>query len=261
MFRLKKWYLDCVTPDGNAVVAYWSQLVSGIVHLRHAARLLRHNGTVSEVATLRAGNEPRRSGDGLAWGNRVLGIRGHWQALCPPLEHPLLTTGRGNVIWHCLIPRARARLQLKDGSLLEGLGYIERLDITLPPWQLPIEELRWGRFLSQHSSLVWIEWRGSQPLKIVNLNGAELKESDIADEGVTWRDGRLDFEPGCILREGKLGATVLGRLPILKLLAPRAAKQIHESKRLQPARLTRGQGPMEAGWAIHEVVHLVGRRS
>ncbi len=261
MFRLSKWYMDCVAPDGTAVVAYWSRVVWGMVRFRHAALLLRRDGAVSEAATLHAGSEPLPRPDGVVCRNDALAIQGHWQALSLPVERTLLATDQGSVAWHCLVPRAQARLELTNAITVEGLGYVERLDISLPPWHLPIEELCWGRFLSQNSNLVWIEWRGLRPLKIVNLNGVDLDGGDIANERVAWRGGRLELEPAFVLREGTLGTTALERQPMLRFLAPRAAKEIHECKWLRPARLVGDQDRMETGWAINEVVRLAGRRS
>ena len=56
VFRLSKWYMDCVAPDGTAVLAYWARLTWGLLRLRYAAVLFRQDNTVRETATLCAGS-------------------------------------------------------------------------------------------------------------------------------------------------------------------------------------------------------------
>ena len=259
MFRLRKWYVDCVAADGTAVVAYWAQLSWGVVRLRYAATLVQRGGAVSEAATLRPGREPWPELGGFAWRCGPLEIEGHWLALDQPVHRTLLASGAGSVEWSCLLPRARSRLVFANGIAVEGLGYVERVDLTLPPWKLPVRELRWGRFLSDDAGVVWIEWRGARPLALLTINGSEMAGAEIGDAGVTWPAGRLELEPGSVLREGTLGTTALARIPLLPCLAPRAIREIHESKRLRRGRLVEGGGRVETGWAIDEVVYFGGR--
>jgi hypothetical protein len=171
----------------------------------------------------------------------------------------LLASKDGSVEWHCLLPRARGRVVLADGVAVEGLGYVERLGLTLPPWKLPIRELRWGRFLSESEGVVWIDWRGPRPLTLLTVNGAEVDAARVGDEAVTWSAGRLELEAGSALREGSLGRNVLARVPVLSFLAPRAVRETHERKRLRRGTLVSG-GRDETGWVIDEVVRFGGRQ-
>jgi hypothetical protein len=258
VFRLRKWYADCVAADGTAVVVYWARLSWGVLRLRYAATLVRRAGEVREAATLRAGPEPAPEPGGIAWRCGRLGTEGHWQALDPPMGRTLLASAQGTVEWSCLLPRARGRVTLRDGGAVEGLGYVERLELTLPPWRLPIWELRWGRFLSEGAAVVWIAWRGPRPLTLVTVDGADADGAEVGDDVVTWRAGRLDLEPGSVLREGTLGTTALARVPLVGSLAPRAVREMHEHKRLRRGTLTVGDGRVETGWAIDEVVRFGG---
>lgn len=257
MFRLSKWYMDCVGPDGSAVVGYWARLQWGLLRLRYAATLVKHAESVSEAATLRPGGQPRRDSDGLAWRCGPLHVRGHWRALDPPVRQRLLASDHGNVDWLCQMPRARARVIFDDGALVEGLGYVELLEMTLRPWQLPFRELRWGRFLSARASVVWIEWRGSGALVIVCVNGEQKDAGQLSDAAVTWRGGRLELQTGSVLRDGTLGVTALAAIPLLNLVAPGAVREIHECKRVRRGRLF-GDNQVEDGWALDEVVRFGG---
>lgn len=257
MFRLRKWYMDCVAPDGTAVVAYWARLTWGVLRLRYGATMAHRNGCVRELATLWPSKEPYWETGRLAWRCARLDIKAQWDAIDAPLRRTLLASHSGNVDWICVAPRARARVSLADSVALEGLGYVERLDMTLPPWRLPIRELRWGRFLSERASVVWIEWRGLQPLALLAVNGVDQCAVNVSDARVAWRGGCLELDTGSVLRDGTLGTTVLGRFPLLRLFVPPAVREMQEYKRLRRARLI-GNGQVESGWALDEVVRFGG---
>ena len=143
MFRLRKWYMDCVAEDGTGVIAYWARLSWGVVRLRYAATLVRRGASVSESATLRPGREPGQNRMALPR-CRPLGIEGHWSPLDQPVCRTLLASDEGSVEWHCLVPRAKGRLMLADGVVVKGLGYVERLNLTILPGDLPIRESAGG---------------------------------------------------------------------------------------------------------------------
>jgi hypothetical protein len=130
--------------------------------------------------------------------------------------------------------------------------------MTLRPWELPIRELRWGRFLSESAAVVWIEWRGGRPLTVLSCNGSLMGEVEVSDRSIAWGRQRLELEAGPVLRDGVLGTTALARVPLLALLAPRALREVHENKRLRPGKLVGSDGRVETGWAIDEVVRFGG---
>ena len=66
------------------------------------------------------------------------------EASAPPIHRRLFESADGIVDWTCEMPRARTRI----GEVC-GDGYAEVLHMTVPPWKLPIDELRWGRFHGQ----------------------------------------------------------------------------------------------------------------
>jgi hypothetical protein len=150
---------------------------------------------------------------------------------------------------------------LPEDIAIEGLGYVERMDLTLRPWRLPIRDLRWGRFLSDGIGVVWIEWRGPRPLTLLSVNGTAVDGAHLGDDAVAWPGGLLEMEPGAVLREGALGTTALARVPLGRLLAPHSMRETYECKRLRRGRLVGADGRMETGWAIDEVVHFGGQEA
>ncbi|MEX0891548.1 MAG: hypothetical protein WEB88_05200 [Gemmatimonadota bacterium] len=146
MFRLVKWYLDVVSDDGTAFIGYAARVHWRAFRVRYGATLLsRPTGPLVERSTLSPGSGPLADADGvLGWQCHRLGVDGQWSPTAAPILRRLYRDRTGAVDWECLVPAARVRLRV--GALhLDGWGYAERLVMTLPPWRLPLVELRWGR--------------------------------------------------------------------------------------------------------------------
>ena len=162
----------------------------------------------------------------------------------------------GAVVWEARYPLARVQLdRFKTGRRLVGLGYPERLDLTVPPWRLPIEDLLWGRFIAQDIGLVWIAWRGARPLNLLFLNGEEIRDGAIAADGIAWPEGSLAHEHSATLREGYLVNTALKAIPGVKALFPGKIVDMHEIKWRSRSKLTLN-GATTWGWTIHERVRF-----
>jgi hypothetical protein len=133
---------------------------------------------------------------------------------------------------------------------------VEHLRLTIPPWRLPIRELRWGRFVNARDALVWIDWRGPYERQLVYYNGSPVRASTISEHEIRFGDSGavLSFETSTILREGALGDTALSVLPNLKRLFPESLLGIRESKWLSRAVLRQADQADSVGMAIHEVV-------
>ena len=157
-FELRKRYLDCVDADGNAAIAYWARLRWRYINLYY--RTVSINGV------------ERRCTEG-SWLQSV-----SIEARTPPIRRRLFESADGIVDWSCEMPRAKARI-----GEVRGDGYAELLRMTIPPWKLPIDELRWGRFIGGETSVVWIEWRGPLPQKLVFVDGAAT-DAVVCDDRV-----------------------------------------------------------------------------
>jgi hypothetical protein len=126
--------------------------------------------------------------------------------------------------------------------------------MTVAPWKLPIQELRWGRFLSDSDSLVWLDWKGSYTCRIVLQNGI-LRRATVIDEDEITLNGKtgLRLAGADVLRNGALGRTALAIIPGLKRLFPDKILNVRECKWRSRGELRRGDS-RSSGWAIHEVV-------
>ncbi len=231
MFHLSKWYLDCVTEDGRVFVAYSARL-------RWRALTLDYTSVLGGPSSLKPCPAPERSGDRIEWRAPEVGVEGTWQALEAPVSETLYDAD-GTAEWNCCQPRGRAEVRI-GGECLHGLGYVERLTMTVPPWRLPIDELHWGRLLTEAGSVVWIDWRGTYSKRLILRNGVAAEPDLLA---------RLELDRGLVLRDGALGKTALSIIPKVERLFPLRILRVRETK-------WRSRGSLDgvSGWAIHEVV-------
>lgn len=250
-FQLSKWYLDCVTDSGDASIVYAGDLNWGPVHLHFSSLLCSRENTVTQKHSLREQGSPILAGSSISWNPTVFGIAGQWQADSVDLRETVFRDERGSVEWQCLMPRAQVRIGNES-----GLGYAERLSMTIAPWKIPIQDLRWGRFCSRSDWAVWIDWYGEYSKRIVYLNGKSAVSSTINDQQIRFDDGsRLIMDQSLILRKGPLGTTALSSIPGVSKTFPARLLQVDECKWRSHARLERPGCPPADGWAIHEIVH------
>jgi hypothetical protein len=255
-FSLSKWYMDCVGDDGSALVAYAAELRWGALVLHYASALERPAaGEPRASSSLARAPLPTLEGEVLTWSSRALGIEGRWRSLSAPIEATVFASPDGSVMWRCHQPLARAEIVLPSGARLSGLGYTERLDLTLAPWKMPIDELRWGRFTGERDSVVWIDWRGPYDKRLVYHDGCLVDRATVGQEAIESEDGalRLAIHPGVVLREGALGRTALSVIPDFERLFPAGILATEERKWLARGTLTTARGTAH-GWVIHEVV-------
>ncbi len=255
-FRLSKWYVDCVGEDGECAIAYHAELSWGPIALGYASLLRRGaaNGTCSTISTIRAGPAPVTAPGYVAWDTPALELRVTAQSHTAPFSHRLLEGTRGNVRWECVAPRAAVRMRCGSDFSLSGLGYAERLEIDSRSLRLPIEQLRWGRFLTSTRAIVWIGWWGPEPRTLVFDDGRLQDEAVIEDGAIRFGRSHLGLDRGALIRDAELAEAIE---PVARLLGPAAgnAARTHETKWLSRGTLHDPAlaAPIE-GWAIHELV-------
>jgi len=257
-FALSKWYLDCVSEEGEAAVLYWVHLQWGALRVHYGAVLSRTpGGATTDRHTLRPGPEPALAVDGsLAWSCKRLRAAGSWAGSTPGVSHTLLESADGRIDWHCVCPGAEAVVEI-DGRTLRGRGYAERLTSTIAPRQLPFDELRWGRFLSSTDAIAWIDWRGPVSRSWLLTNGSVDEQPMISDGRVATRDGSvaLQISDGQLLRTGRVTAIV--PRPIRPALARMPGWRDAEETKWVARGTAEGHGGSSTGWIVHEVVRWV----
>ncbi len=257
-FNLTKWYADVVSADGDVFMGYSAQLRWPPVSVSYESALECDGFSVPNSRTsFRRGRPPvvdAASGI-LQWNSARLKFSGTWIPLCEPVIDNLLSTDDGEIIWSCHIPSATVSLRTEEGHTMTGLGYAEHLSMSLPPWRLPIQELRWGRFLAGEEAIVWIDWDGSVPKRIGFRNGKPVRFDSLDDRELRLEDGaRLILDQRRTLRAGELGSNVLRSLPGIERFAATKMLAAHETKWLSEGVFSRHGANDCRGWAIHEAV-------
>jgi len=251
-FSLVKWYMDCVTDDGDAAILYCADLKWRGMHLTYSS-VMTVNGAKVETQSSMAGYQLSTNDRQILVEFPRLEVSGSWRADAEPYQRTVFEDVSGAVEWSCLQPRSLVNL-IVDGRELSGFGYAECLTLTLPPWRLPMHQLRWGRFVSPEESLVWVDWQGEYSTSFAVHNGRACETQSVSDAEVTIPGATLRLEECFLLRAGRLGSTVLPGAPALGKILHKSLRNIEEKKWRSRGRLDTQNGSSN-GWVIHEVVH------
>ena len=258
-FCLRKWYLDCVADNGDTFVGYSAALQWKAWTLHYSSiTTLCGNSALKTETSLRKSSFPQISEGRTDWSSKPLHIRGTWTLMAEPICRTLYDSPEGKVTWSCVHPRAKADISFGTNGHIAGLGYAELLELTIKPWQLPIAELRWGRFLSGRDVIVWIQWKGATPLSVVFHNGEQVANTLITDEQLSMDGGRtiLSLSERTELRKGDLVSTTLSAIPGVAAIVPGRMLHTFECKWRSKGVLVTDGSSQSNGWAIHEIVRF-----
>ncbi len=256
MFRLTKWYLDLVTEEGAALIVYAASLEWAGLSIQFASTLLARPGATPVEATAWSHVIlPETTGDRLRFQHEGLRVAGEWRCASAPIEATLLDDDAGGLHWSCLMPSAIVSVVLA-GEALAGRGYAECLTMTRLPWTLPFRELRWGRSIAGEHALVWIGWGRGVSRQWVWLDGGLEPDAKIDDDGIHGLSGgrELRFQAERELCDRRALRVISRHLPAVDTLLVGPIRDLRERKRLDRGLLVQGNGPIETGWTIHEVV-------
>jgi hypothetical protein len=252
-FSLTKWYLDVVTEAGAFAIAYWGEVRWGGLHLCFSAVQSGARGAAAPWQTsARDFAPPSRDGSAIRWIAAPLDVRIDGHGTIPSVTQELLATAQGRISWCAELPRAAMRVQLGD-RVLEGLGYVERLELSMLPWRVPADTIRWGRFVTADVSMAWIDWKGDVPITHVFRDGARLERATVSDHTVGCPDGvTLTVNDSRVITNDHVGGLLAPLSALQSLMAPIA--RLHQTRWLSRGTLTQPGRPPVVGWVIHELV-------
>jgi len=255
--RLRKYYLDCVTDKGEVVICYASRFSWHTLPINVFSRLICADGKTDQCSAMTMRNcLPRIAQPVLRWTCSKAGVIGSWTALRDPI-HRVLPVVTRDMIWHCIQPCSRVFLSQSPAGTLQGMGYAEMIEFTISPWEFDVDEMLWGRFVSETDSIVWIEWKGNCAFKLIIHNGIEIANGQVTSSRIDLTAGlALLLNESVLLRKGSLGETYLASLPLLRPMVPAGVANIFERKWLSRGRLSRGDVCVSSGWVVHERVQF-----
>lgn len=256
-FSLSKWYMDCIDADGNVFIGYSVVLKWKQVKLNYT-NILRYENqhTPQSQTTFKTVPSPVFRENHLSWAPAKLGIRGTWNSVDAPIRKTLLHTDSGIIRWECNQPKAIAAIITENDNSITGLGYTEKLEMTIKPWELQFNELRWGRFLSEEDTMVWVNWRGKTNLNLLFYQGKQIEDIIVSDETIKINRGEalLTFSDKVVLRKGPLISTALSNFPGIESILPNSILNTYECKWRSNGVLKKNNNEVSKGWVIHEVV-------
>lgn len=260
-FYLAKWYLDCTDDQGNTAIGQAANMRWHNIEVPYTGLLMYEEGKgAAERSRFEDLNWPNQMGDQIIWEDNSFGISGWWEADSPPLTARLYHSEKGYVDWQCFQPRSRASFDIADGPIIQGLGLAERLVFTIEPWKIPLEQARWGRYLSEKDYLIWIELRGAPPRQWVWYNGVAVEGAAIEDEAVHLPQLGLHLELGSssTLEEEKkilhIVQSLVEYVPGFNRTVPRFFLHAGEHKWRSRGKLMERGLVKNEGWAIHQLV-------
>lgn len=254
-FHLTKWYLDCVSDTGHALIGYAALIRWRGLRLALTGLLTYDGNTAhSQAYPSFCWRPPVESADLINWNSPSLALSGQWCSSAPPVHRVLYQAGGNEIVWHCLQPSSLVRVDFADGRNVTGRGYVERLDMTGFPREIGLHHLQWGRFVSEDQSVIWICWNNDPAQTHLFLNGGNVAGSVGDDRVASVGQFELRLSDSRLLRTGAIGKTVLASIPLIRAVLPGRVMSINEEKWLSKGTLTRADGSSAVGWTIHERV-------
>ncbi len=258
MFALTKWYLDGVDEAGGAVIAYWTRLSLGDHAITwHALTEFPPDAPARSDWSIASTVPPECRGGVVAWRSDALDVSVTMEPADTPADLLLLDRADGVVRWHGETMASRLVVERHGATVCDGTGYAERLTMTIPPWQLPIDTLEWGRWIAtdrQHAS-TWFCWRGPHPLVQVIEDGRPATDPVVDGASVMTATSALVIAPVRLLERRRI-RDIVSPIPGLVHLVPDALLAVEETKWLGRGTRRDHDGTTHTGWAIHETVRL-----
>jgi hypothetical protein len=255
LFRIVKLYADCIDDSGNCFIVYNAELQFFFMRFYYGALIFSDSEDAMNEITSFKKALVQISEDKLDFIHKSLGIQGKWKRTADAiLEHLFRDPNNRELIWNCHHPKALTEIN-HEGKLYRGLGYAETLSLFFKPWNLPINELYWGRYLSESDTIIWIKWIGSFPLNKIFYNNAEYNDAFIENDNIVFGDGafHLTFNKVSIIRKGKL-SKVLTRMPWLKVLFKHSILNSVEQKYKAKSTFSSDMKVLSIGWSLYETV-------
>ncbi len=254
-FALTKWYFDCIAADGRVVIGYWASLAwRGLALTWQNVTLYEAGRPPVSRSSLVSASPPEVASDTTTWYAPALASVATVESRQRPIEERLLDCDAGIVEWRAEAPAAAVTFKLDGCAPVQGPGYAERIVISIPPWRLPIRELRWGRWIDSaaNHSVVWIDWRGDSPRTWVFVDGNKARVAVVTDECISADGVKVVLSERRTLH-ARAFAEIAAAIPPLHAVVPKSLLALRETKWCSAGTLLEKNTTAQTGCAIHEV--------
>lgn len=259
LFKLSKHYFDAIDAEGRCWIIYMAQLKLGIFTIPYCSYIYSsEENLVEEKSVLKSFVEPQNSSKQLSFSIPSLGVKGVWFEPKIAYKNILWThPKRGDLLWDCHHPSAKVILEFA-GKKYEAKGYAETIYLPVNPLALPLSALRWGRFIGEEFTLVWIEWEGKLPKNLAYVNGQLVNDAVHREDGFSFAAGAYDLQylAPIVLRKGKLGS-IIQQYAFLKWLFKGSLLNSEEVKWKSKSALLHHKKQVDLGWSLYEKVKLL----
>jgi hypothetical protein len=252
-FAFTKWYIDCLDDKGSLVILYWTSLEWRRLRLTwHSVTHSAPGAAPRTRSSIVACDPPVEAAGTIRWSSKRLHCEVELHAGVAAIAPQELAPG---VLWTCAAPAARAIVRVGD-TVFRGTGYAEHIQLHVPPWQLGIRRLRWGRWIGDGAtrSVVWIEWSGDTDRRWVFLDGLASDAGRIDERSVAAGTTTLTLDDGTVVIDRRVGAAI-GKIAALRAIAPRWLMAARETRRTRTGTLNDGHTETR-GTAVDEVVEF-----
>jgi len=259
-FYLNKWFLDFIGNNGEAMIFYAAILQWNRWKVSYSSWLNFDPASgVSQKSRFRNVQMPDKNNNLITWADPKFEVSGIWQQKSPSVSTRLFESEEGYLDWTSHQPASNVTIKYKERSV-EGRGYVEQLILTTPPWKIPMNELRWGRFGSSENQLVWIEIKERINRHWLWHNGEKIENCIIEDAQISMPQNNmiLKLDKTIILEsENKISSIaekLIPYIPGLNKSIPLKYLMAKERKCLSNGTLFRHGEIVCNGMAIHEFV-------
>jgi hypothetical protein len=264
-FRLNKWYLDYTGQNGEAMIFYAAKLTWYGFSATYTSWLHYHpESGVKLKSRFSHVQIPQLKDNLITWNDKKFGISGTWESSEQMIRSRLYDSEEGHLDWECYQPASKVQLKIGE-RCLDGEGYAEQLFLTVPPWKIPMDELRWGRFVSPGNNMVWIELKEKEKQQWLWFNGEKMEKCIIDDYQIILPEKNLilNLDQGVTLESEKKISSVSNRIvryiPGFKRFIPLGFLMAEEIKWLSKGKIRTDDRILAGGMAIHELVNFKSR--
>jgi hypothetical protein len=254
-FKLEKLYLDCIDDQGNCFIIYWAKAEFFFIRFGYSGLIFCDaDGNTIEKSVFGRTLKPS-IGESINFSNKTLKVEATLRRTDNTIFSSLYKDKNNKILdWNCHHPKAITEISL-DGKTYKGSGYAETLLTTVKPWNLPIDELRWGRYLSDSTTVIWINWKGKHTLNKIFLNGIEYNDAVFENDKITFCNGscQLKFLGVQVIRKNRLSGIFL-KVPLLRMFLKKSILNTLEIKYKAKTEFSKNSVELSTGWSLYEVV-------